>query len=156
LPLESTTKPRNLPPYPNGPNDLDNIVGVYCSGNPTCVVTGSYTSFLYSQRTHTVLPIAFPGALGEFQTVASGINNAGEIVGNYSAHYSNPEGLLYSGGTHTTIAMPGGIGTAASSINNAGVIVGTFGDGTGASHGFIATPYAHAAAPARPPSGCGP
>ena len=150
------TTPANLPPYPYGLNDLGDAVGYYCPGNPTCYGTGTYTGFLYSQRTQTVLPIAFPGLAGEFPTIASGINNFGDVVGFYYPPSPNPQGFLYSHGEYTTIAVPGGRGTLAYSINNAGVIVGSFGDGTGASHGFIATPQIHPAPPVLPASACNP
>ena len=138
--------PASLPPYPSGLNDAGDVAGYYCPGNPTCYGSGTDTGFVYSQQTHTLTPIAFPGAPGEFGTFAAGINNSGEIAGFYAAAHSNPEGFLFAGGVYTTNAMPGGIGTQAFAINNAGVIVGSFGDGTGAAHGFIATPRAHPAA----------
>jgi probable HAF family extracellular repeat protein len=40
------------------------------------------------------------------RTTASGINNAGQIVGSYTASNGNEYGFLYNGGTYTTIDDP--------------------------------------------------
>jgi probable HAF family extracellular repeat protein len=144
--------PVNLPPYPTGINDLGDEVGYYCPGNPTCYGSGTFTGFLYNQRTQTVFPIAFPG--NAIPTIATGINNSGEIVGFYYPAIGNPQGFLYSNGRFTTIAVPGASGTLPNSINNAGVIAGSFGGPTGIQHGFIATPQTHPAEPPAPESGC--
>jgi probable HAF family extracellular repeat protein len=50
-------------------------------------------------------------------------------------------GFLYSGGKWVTLDDPlaANASTAANSINNAGQIVGYYNDGSGGTHGFIAT-----------------
>ena len=69
-------------------------------------------------------------------TAASGINDAGQIVG-YLLQWHRHHGFLYSGGTYTTLDDPLATGgTTASGINDAGQIVGTYFNGTG-SHGFL-------------------
>jgi len=81
--------------------------------------------------------IDFPGA--RFPgTIASGINDGGQIVGAYS------DGLMAHGflditGSFTTIDVPGAIDTVAKGINDNGQIVGFYDDSTG-EHGFLATP----------------
>ena len=82
---------------------------------------------------YTFTTIDVPGA---FSTEAFGINDAGQIVGDFHVDH----GFLYTAGTFTTIDVPGAFSTQASGINNAGQIVGFSGDGTGAIHGFFATP----------------
>jgi probable HAF family extracellular repeat protein len=57
---------------------------------------------------------------------AGGINNAGQIVGNFSAGGIVDEAFLYSGGTYTILEDPLGIYTYIAGINNAGEIVGTY------------------------------
>src|SRR3954453_11701149 len=64
-------------------------------------------------------------------TDATGINNAGHIVGNNGGH-----GFLKVGGTFSIIDVPGSDFTSATGINNAGHIVGWFDDGQGR-HGFL-------------------
>jgi hypothetical protein len=57
--------------------------------------------------------ISFPGA---FSTSSYGINNSGQIVGSYFGAFSAPPpvfvmylppGFLYTGGTFTTLDVPG-------------------------------------------------
>ena len=66
-----------------------------------------------------------PGATG---TAAWGINDAGQLVGNYQA--LGPHGFLYSGGSVTTIDVPGATYTELAGINDAGKIVGRYEDTT--------------------------
>jgi probable HAF family extracellular repeat protein len=70
---------------------------------------------------------------GSAYTVASGINDAGQVVGYYNSH-----GFLLSNGTYTTLDATGSVVTQALGINNAGQIVGNYGDASG-THGFLLT-----------------
>ena len=71
------------------------------------------------------------------RTTASGINNAGQVVGSYTASNGNEYGFLYGGGTYTTIDDPLANGfTVAQGINSTGQIVGYYGNNSGA-HGFL-------------------
>jgi probable HAF family extracellular repeat protein len=74
-------------------------------------------------------------------TIATGINDAGQIVGQYLDSNNVSHGFLYSGGSFTTIDDPlGGAGTRVFGINNAGQISGTYIDSSRVAHGFLATP----------------
>jgi uncharacterized membrane protein len=92
--------------------------------------------FLYNDGVYTTLDV--PGADATF---AFGINDAGQITGNYS-NASGNYGFVYSHGIFTTIegepqsAAFGG--TLASGINDAGQIVGYYSNASG-NHGFLAT-----------------
>lgn len=78
--------------------------------------------------------VNFPGGVG---THANGINNMGEIVGQYKNTLSGPHhGFLDNGGTFTTITPPGAVDTIATDINNFGDIVGTYKTATG-QFGFL-------------------
>jgi hypothetical protein len=88
---------------------------------------------------------------GSTYTVTTGINDSGDIVGYYCLTsecaagngWPSPQGFLLSGGTYTTIMIPGATATWASDINNNGLIVGNYADGVGGtngSNGFVATP----------------
>jgi hypothetical protein len=79
---------------------------------------------------------------------ASGINDAGQIVGvtNYNCCASGSsivqEGWLDTAGSFTQIAVPGAIITSADGVNDSGQIVGAFLDpplGTQPAHGFLYT-----------------
>ena len=74
-------------------------------------------------------------------TSGDGINNRGQLVGNYVDGAGTTHGFLYSDGNFTTIDYPGATLTAARAINNRGEIVGAYQDASG-THGFIATPAA--------------
>jgi probable HAF family extracellular repeat protein len=80
---------------------------------------------------------------GNGRTGASGINDAGQIVGTYtevtlSSHgdiFTRNHGFIYAGGTYTTRDPPGAAFTFASGINASGQIVGTYNNGP--YHGFL-------------------
>jgi probable HAF family extracellular repeat protein len=87
--------------------------------------------------------IDVPGAIGlpiTIGTVASGINDAGQIVGSFSDS-TGDHGFLDVGGSFTQIDVPGATSTDVFGINDAGQIVGRFFLNFG-SHGFVATPVA--------------
>ncbi len=76
--------------------------------------------------TPTFTTIDVPGAL---QTVITGINSAGEMVGWYSNSDSGPyHSFSYSGGNFTFFDYPGAASTIANGINDSGLIVGIEGD----------------------------
>ena len=97
----------NLPAPPNGINDFGQIVG----GN-----------FIYSGGSYTTLN-AGPGIFDS--TTASGINNAGQVVGfTYNVRSLETISFLYSGGTYTTNLIPDLHYQPAFGINNVGQVVG--------------------------------
>jgi probable HAF family extracellular repeat protein len=70
-------------------------------------------------------------------TVASGINNIGQIVGSYDDSNGNGHGFLYSNSAFTSLDYPGATITGAAGINNSGQIVGWYGDSKEHYHGFL-------------------
>jgi len=88
--------------------------------------------FVYSAGRITTLEV--PGA---FSTRAHGINEAGQVVGDYEdPDTGNRSGFLYDNGVFTRILAPGSSFTIATDINNSGQIVGFFADATG-QHPFL-------------------
>src|SRR5205807_2071396 len=81
---------------------------------------------LYSNGTYTTLddPLA-----GVHDTVAYGINGAGQIVGRYQDDNLKDHGFLYSGGSYITIDDPLAP-TEAFGINDKGQIVGRYSNGS--------------------------
>jgi probable HAF family extracellular repeat protein len=69
--------------------------------------------------------------VGATTTNANGINDSGQIVGQYTDAGGTDHGFLFSGGTFSTIDVPGAQSTSSNDINNAGVIVGFFTDAAG-------------------------
>src|SRR4051812_42092685 len=79
-------------------------------------------------------PIDVPGAS---LTAAAGINDTGQIVGEF-VDSTGIHGFLNTGGSFIPIDVPGAFSTFAQNINDAGQIVGIFVDNTGG-HGFLDT-----------------
>ena len=71
---------------------------------------------------YTFAPFDVPGAI---RTEAYGINDAGQIVGNYQDASAATHGFLYTAGIFTSLDVPGALTTYAQGINNRGQIVGT-------------------------------
>jgi uncharacterized membrane protein len=77
------------------------------------------------------------GVLG---SVASGLNNRGQVTGGYFDADGVIHGFVLSGGQYTTIDDPAGVlGSGADSINNSGTVVGQYVDANGVTHGYLAT-----------------
>ena len=88
--------------------------------------------------TYTFSPIDDPMATNGHR--ASGINDLGQIVGDYVDSSGVQHGFLYSGGTYTTLNAPSGTnGTDAYGINDLGQIVGYYKDSSSTEHGFLYT-----------------
>ena len=133
-----------------GINRVEQIVGMFCS-TTTCSLdyASSSQGFLLDHVGGAFTMINFPGALG---TAATAINDAGEIVGNYSVckgsdveskvlqppcTFIQQHGFLLSGGTYTTVDPSGSIGTMLGGINNSGEISGSYIDASSKTHGFV-------------------
>jgi hypothetical protein len=115
-----------------GVNDHNEAVGFnFLSSGPT--------PFAYSIGTATFAPIVLPPSFNSEGAVASGINNAGDIVGSYvpSVGSATELGFLDIGGTFYSLNDPSSNGfTVANGINNMGEIVGDYQGATGPIHGF--------------------
>jgi probable HAF family extracellular repeat protein len=71
-------------------------------------------------------------------SVATGINDAGQIVGYYSDSKGATHGFLDIGGSYTTLDDPNGVnGTWAYGISNSGFIVGQYIDTNSVLQSFI-------------------
>jgi uncharacterized membrane protein len=108
-------------------------------------VVGTYRSpdnkrhgFLWGSGTFINTTINVPGDDPVLGTVAFGINDSGQIVGDYveATPPNKRHGFLLSQGTYTTLDPPGSSLTVAEGINNGGVIVGVYFDGNN-QHGFV-------------------
>jgi probable HAF family extracellular repeat protein len=125
----ANTRQFSIDPYgglpPAGINGTGQVVGIGGGGN---------TSLLYSNGTYTT--IAFPGA---YATIATGINNNGQVVGYYNLQPSIFHSFLYdlNNGAYTSFDYPGAPAntTYAYGINDFGQIVGQE-----QTHGFLSSP----------------
>lgn len=91
------------------------------------------------QPVPTYSTIDFPGAVG---TIATGINRAGTIVGDFSLTPGGQiQGWMLSAGTFTPIEFPHASFTRPEAINDAGSIVGLYEENRGnklnPTHGFL-------------------
>jgi uncharacterized membrane protein len=82
----------------------------------------------------TFTAINFPGGT---RTRAVGINDSGDIVGDYFDATGVQHAYLLSQGTFTTFDPPGSIQTRGLAINNRGVIGGTFLDSSKVRHSYL-------------------
>src|SRR2546430_1105481 len=87
------------------------LAGLLALATPASAAFFSYTT------------LDVPGAAN---TLAFGINNAGQIVGTYNNGGSTGSAFIVSGGSITSFAMPGALRTAALDINNHGQVVGYY------------------------------
>ena len=103
------------------------------ANDPGAIVTYQWQAHYPSAFGYTT----FDDPVATDATYAAGINNAGQIVGQFhdSTGY---HGYLYSDGIFTTLDAPSAAAfTVATGINDAGQVVGMFRDGGGAQHGFL-------------------
>jgi hypothetical protein len=108
-------------------NDKGQVVVTAFSG-----ATYDYTDIddLYNLHTHAYT--AIPAYLGSvaLSTQATGINNAGEIVGSYHPAGGEWQGFSFSGGVFSNVNAFGNVYNIPYGVSNNGEIVGTAGDFT--------------------------
>ena len=72
-----------------------------------------------------------------FNSQATGVNNAGEVVGFFQLASGNFSAFTDLGGTINSFQAPGAMSTQALGVNDLGQIVGDFVDSGGFMHGFL-------------------
>ncbi len=110
-----------------GLNDAGIAVGFYTDAK------GTNHAFKVNQATGKFTAITPPGGTN---VTATAINNAGDIVGFYSAG-SQTVGFLKKNGKFSTFAFPNSTNTQPFGVNSADAVVGQYVDGDGATHGFL-------------------
>ena len=102
-----------LPGIARGINNADQVVGILAGVEFT-------NSFFYDHGVITQFTV--PGAR---DTLATGINNLGQIAGTYNDSRTGMHGFLDSNNNFTQLDVSGNVGTsAATGLNDAGQIVG--------------------------------
>ena len=113
---------------PNGINNRGVIVGDYLEDD----ADATYHGFLLDRGKVTRIDV--PGAA---QTQAVGINNLGQVVGEYQTPDGSYHGFLWHKRRFTTIDLPGAAGTSLVDINDRGQILGLSLDSAGRFHGLL-------------------
>jgi probable HAF family extracellular repeat protein len=115
------------------------VLGINARGDMVGAYQGAFPGvhgFLLSAGQYTTLDD--PKAT-DSSTAANGINDRGQIVGQYG-DAGGEHGFLLSGGQYSTLDDPNGIGESlANGINAGGHIVGLYFDANFKTHGFLAT-----------------
>ena len=108
----------NTGAYHIAANGKVRVVGAYYPNS------GGVMGFLYEGGKYTDIP----GPKGSIGSVAQGINDNGDIVGQF-ADTKGTHGFLLSKGKYTTLDVPGNFGgTVATGINDKGFVVVYWGD----------------------------
>jgi uncharacterized membrane protein len=139
--LTTITVPGQRITWAFGINNRRQIVGGYSewSGDQALGVHG------FMLDTGTFTPIDFPVPTPRAHilvTYASGINDAGDIVGGYNEDdlYETRRGFLLRNGVYTTFDVPGAGFTDIFAINNTGGMAGEYLDFDGLIYGFLFSP----------------
>ena len=82
----------------------------------------------------TYVKLRVPGSL---YTYATGVNNAGVVVGHYMDAARVYRGFKYENGTYTTIDYPGAVATFVDGIGPTGIIVGSWLEADVQYHSFV-------------------
>jgi hypothetical protein len=133
-----------LPGYPsvylNGISDSGGYAGEGCKDR-NCTKVALFVASPAGKITFYTLPFANYSPTGPFNTTATGMDNAGDVVGGYTDAKGGFHGFVRkASGVLTQINDPraGGGGTVADGISPDGsVIVGLYIDKAGVEHGFL-------------------
>ena len=122
--------PSNFNSQATGVNDAGTVVGFYDTTG-----AGVFSAFEYLAG--APMATSFQ-AFGSSSTVALGINDLGDIVGDYIGADGLMHGFLDANGVFTSFDPPGSISTTANGINDLGQIVGFYTDANDNTIGFLA------------------
>jgi uncharacterized membrane protein len=113
---------------PSGMNAKGDIVGVVWS-DAFVVVRG----YIWNGESYVIFDHPASDIL---YTLPFGINNRGQIVGQYNTGDGVIHGFLKDGDAYTEIAFPGAPNTTANGISNSGILVGLYGEAGAGPYGF--------------------
>ncbi len=94
---------------------------------------GNAHAFEYQTKTGAYSLLKVPGATA---TMATGVNDDGDVVGTFTNHKGVTDSFLMRGGVLETLAMPGASATQAFGLNDSDEVVGQYTVGK-ATHGFV-------------------
>jgi hypothetical protein len=113
-----------------GVNDAGQAAGFYVDS------AGNSHGYIYNSGTSSYTNVTLPSSDDATSVTATGINNAGDIIGFFLSG-SVTEGFLDDSGVFTNLDAFGSMSTMALGINNEGQIVGVYQDSNGFNNGFV-------------------
>ncbi len=122
-----------------GINQNGNEIAGYSSFSDPTGITGQQAfSLIRSTSTYTNINTLLVSKFGpNFNSQATGVNNAGTVVGFYQPTSTTFTGFEDIGGTLSSITVPGSVSTQALGINDLGEIVGDYTLANGNMFGFL-------------------
>jgi hypothetical protein len=124
------------PKTPKGAGSVNQLLGINNAG----IAAGFYNdaagnshAYTVNQATRQFTTLKVPGA----STLATGINNTGDIVGISTTAAKVTSSWLIHAGHLTAFQFPGGSDTQAFGVNGKDQIVGSYLDAAGVQHGFV-------------------
>lgn len=115
-----------------GINQSGNEIAGYSSTDPAGLT--HQQAFTFGDGKLTNVNALLPA---NFNSQATGVNNAGTVVGFYQNAAGNFSGFIDTGGNISSFQFPGSTSTQALGINNMGNIVGTYTAANGNTLGFL-------------------
>jgi hypothetical protein len=70
-----------------------------------------------------------------------GVNDGGEVSGQYTDGDGAAHGFLLQGSTYSFVDLPNAVNTYGAGMNNARQVVGTYSDDNGVTHDFLAAAW---------------
>ncbi len=114
-------------------NDLGQLVGNVATGSDQRTTTAA----LWQKDPNRNFILQSLGTFGGLQSSAFDINNASQVVGQYTPEQGKTTPFLWQNGTETDLGSLGGSTGDALSINNLGWVVGSSNTASGSSHAFV-------------------
>ncbi len=146
--FKSLDVPANLNAFGTNLYQGNSAGGFYAGGYQDNTAAGYYHAAVYNSSTGTWMILPDPSPSSQF-TEAGGINNKGQVSGNWTTSYNATTGVLLNNtgwiyqtnnNSYTFFNVPGarstGIGTIAFGINDAGTVIGEYQDSNGYYRGF--------------------
>ncbi len=137
-----------------GINDRGQVTGWLSNGSGLYIDGPDPKTVGFVDTNGTITTVSDPDG---FATKPAAINNLGMVAGSYSVvtypnnppDYTASRGFVESGGTYTTISVPGATSTEVTGINDFGQVVGVYSTGY-VGGAFVATPGDHSTAGSLP------
>ena len=127
-----------LPDIPDYPNNQGFVINDSGAAVGQAYGTSANVAWIWNPDSQSYAFYAVPGST-QYSTYSGGLNDLGQVVGQYQDSSGVWHGFLKEGDTYTTIDPPHSTYTYATGINNHGTIAGFWSNFSGWSEGFVRT-----------------